>query len=747
VNAAGEGVTATGGANRMLRAALRYASMGFSVFPCEPRGKEPRTRHGCKDATREPDQIRKWWTRCPESNVAIATGAISGMLVLDIDPRHGGDDSLATLEASFGKLPGTPTVLTGGGGLHIYFRHPGIEIPNSAGRISPGIDVRGDGGYVIAPPSVHDSGNLYHWEVSSRIDELTIADAPQGLLDLVLAPARNGNSAKGFEPTAEFKDGARNDFLYRSARSFHAKFKSTEAEILAMLDGFNESRCKPPVSGDELSKIARNAATQADRADFKASAVDPNVERLAKLSPLEYDQQRKAEAKKLGVRPTTLDAEVLKARPKNTSSERESLAPAAPEPWPDPVDGLALLNALRAFLVRFIVVGTHSIVALSLWIVFSYLLEVAETSPRLAITSPTKRCGKTLLLDLLARLAFRPIASSNLSPASIFRTIDMEQCSLLLDEADAMPRRSERAEEIRGLLNSGHTRTSAHAIRNVKSGDDWIPKKFSTWAAIAVAAIGELPDTWADRSIAIPMMRKPRKMIVERLIRRNKRAGADASELTQKIARWVMDHKETLKEATPNLPAELDDRACNNWELLLSIADAVAGPWPEMARKAAVELSGERGDSGSLGEQLIERLRALFEESKTDRLASSEICKFLATLEGDSWAEYGRAHKPITPNQLARLLKRFRVTPRTIRLGEETAKGYLLSDLEKVFAVYTASRIVTASHPNGASGFDDLETVTRKSGVTSDSSEFPNGENDCDGVTDQNAEIADREEF
>src|SRR5208337_1005903 len=259
--------------------------------------------------------------------------------------------------------------------------------------------------------------------------------------------------------------------------------------------------------------------------------------------------------------------------------------PAAPEPWPDPVDGLALLNALRAFLVRFIIVGNHSRVALSLWIVFSYLLEVAETSPRLAITSPTKRCGKTLLLELLSWLIFCPIASSNLSPSAIFRTIDKEQCSLLLDEADAMPRRSERTEEIRGLLNSGHTRTSAYAIRNVKSGDDWIPRKFSTWACIGIAAIGELPDTWADRSIAIPMMRKPRNVTVERLIRRNTRARAEAAELTRKVARWVADYKEALAEATPNLPAELDDRACNNWEMLLAIADAVGGAWPETARK------------------------------------------------------------------------------------------------------------------------------------------------------------------
>ena len=114
-----------------------------------------------------------------------------------------------------------------------------------------------------------------------------------------------------------------------------------------MLHGFNESRCKPPVSRDELSKIAHNAATQADRPDFKDSAVDPNIERLGKLSPLEYDQQRKAEAKKMGVRPSTLDAEVAKARPKGSSIEHESLALRRLSHGPIRVDGLALLNALR----------------------------------------------------------------------------------------------------------------------------------------------------------------------------------------------------------------------------------------------------------------------------------------------------------------------------------------------------------------------------------------------------------------
>ena len=175
----------------------------------------------------------------------------------------------------------------------------------------------------------------------------------------------------------------------------------------------------------------------------------------------------------------------------------------------------------------------------------------------------------------------------------------------MLDEADAMPRKSERTEEMRGLLNSGHTRTSAYAIRAVKSGDDWIPEKFLTWAAIAVAAIGQLPDTWVDRSVAISMTRKPPSVKVERLIRRNTQARAEANEMTRKIARWTADRKEGLANAMPDFPPELDDRAANNWEMLLAISDLAGGEWPELARQAAVTLSGERGESGSIGERLI----------------------------------------------------------------------------------------------------------------------------------------------
>lgn len=122
------------------------------------------------------DQIRRWWRRWPQANVGVVTGAVSGLVVLDVDPRHGGDDSLADLEAVHGPLPPSVESLTGGGGRHLYFCHPGTTV--LCRSIAPGLDVKGDGGVVICPPSVHTSGHAYAWKVGCAPDEIPVADLP-----------------------------------------------------------------------------------------------------------------------------------------------------------------------------------------------------------------------------------------------------------------------------------------------------------------------------------------------------------------------------------------------------------------------------------------------------------------------------------------------------------------------------------------------------------------------------------------
>ena len=149
-------------AHVLPRAALAYARRGVPVFPCEPGGKRPLTPSGFWDATTDARRVRAWWGRWPRANVGVPTGGRSGLLVLDVDPRGGGPESLAALERENGQLPKTARARTGGGGLHVFFRYPADkEVRNSAGWPGPGLDVRGEGGYVVVPPS--RTGSAYGW--------------------------------------------------------------------------------------------------------------------------------------------------------------------------------------------------------------------------------------------------------------------------------------------------------------------------------------------------------------------------------------------------------------------------------------------------------------------------------------------------------------------------------------------------------------------------------------------------------
>ncbi len=182
-----------------LQAALTYAARGWAVFPCHTigqggcschqpdchsPGKHPTVARGLHAASTDRAGVRRWWQRRPESNVAIRTGGASGLVVVDVDPDHGGVESLRSLVDAHGRLPAGPRVRTGSGGWHLYFQHPGDPVRNSAGtRLGVGVDVRGDGGYVIAPPSRHRSLNSYQWHDF----ELAVPELPAWTLDR-LAP-------------------------------------------------------------------------------------------------------------------------------------------------------------------------------------------------------------------------------------------------------------------------------------------------------------------------------------------------------------------------------------------------------------------------------------------------------------------------------------------------------------------------------------------------------------------------------
>jgi hypothetical protein len=242
--------------DHLCQAALAYAGkLGWPVFPCKPGGKEPLTSRGFLDATTDPEQIRQWWDRFPDANIGIPTGQASGFDVLDID--EGGEEALTELEAQFGKLPETIEALTGGGGRHLLFRHrEGVR--NSTKKL-PGLDVRGEGGYIVAAPSIHPNGREYSWELSSRPGEMEIAEWPSWLLEKL----RVGTNGKPQTPAPameeEIPEGQRNETLTSLAGTMRRR-GMVEDEISVALRAVNDRRCSPPLPDLEVKQIATSVA-------------------------------------------------------------------------------------------------------------------------------------------------------------------------------------------------------------------------------------------------------------------------------------------------------------------------------------------------------------------------------------------------------------------------------------------------------------------------------------------------------
>lgn len=272
-------------------AALEYAAHGVNVFPlwgvqagrcdcgqdpCRNAGKHPHrlASHGFQTATTGAPVIEAWWSEAPTANIGTPTG--DWCAVLDVDPRHGGDESLAALERRYGALPTTPEVLTGGGGRHLYFQPvPGLAC--SSGKIGDGLDVKATGGYTVLPPSRHVSGRPYSDEVMAPLFETPLATMPPWLIELAAGGHRNGDHA-AVEPPAfavppVIRAGQRNATLYRLARSLKAKGLSRGA-VSSALDAENRARCVPPLPPDELRQLLEHAWTQSDRPDFAASSYD-----------------------------------------------------------------------------------------------------------------------------------------------------------------------------------------------------------------------------------------------------------------------------------------------------------------------------------------------------------------------------------------------------------------------------------------------------------------------------------------
>jgi hypothetical protein len=356
----------------------------------------------------------------------------------------------------------------------------------------------------------------------------------------------------------------------------------------------------------------------------------------------------------------------------------------------------ALANALadvEQFIRRYVVITDDQAVTLALWVLHTYNLDAADVTPYILISSPEKRSGKSLLLDALEKLAHKPWRTVTPSAAVMFRTIEKDSPTLLLDEVDTIwgAKSRDDDEALRAVLNAGFRRRGSTVPRC--DGPKMRVRNFRTYCPKAFAGIAtNVPDTVVDRSIPIHMSRKRREDQVERW--RDSRVELVAEGVRESIRAACVAGVAlvaVLGEKEPELPDELSDRAQDAWEPLLAIADYAGGEWPARARKAAVSLMAEEDEALPLGARLLGDIRDVFTLHPSNKMGTTELLEHLYKIEESGWGDW--FGKPITSRKLASLLKPYGIEPHK----ERDWRGYYLGDFLDAFGRYLPQPATSAT--------------------------------------------------
>lgn len=337
-----------------------------------------------------------------------------------------------------------------------------------------------------------------------------------------------------------------------------------------------------------------------------------------------------------------------------------------------------VLTELESFLCRFVIYpNVHSRVAHVLWIAHTHLMDIWDSTPRLAFLSPEPGSGKSRALEVTALFVPRPIESVNATSAYIFRKIGDPngRPTLLYDEIDTVfgDKAKHSNEEIRGLLNAGHRKAST-AGRCVLKGKEYSTEELPAYCAVALAGLGYLPDTILTRSIVIKMQRRAANEHIEPF--RERIHKPEALELKERLALCMTMLPDQIGDPYPELPGSITDRNADVWEGLVAIAECASMEWYEKACKAAVSLVADSRDmKASLSVQLLSDIKRVFD---SDLLTTEELIRKLTLQDESPWTDLNG--KSIDPRSLSKLLKPFGIEPKTIRVGSSTPRGYLRHD-------------------------------------------------------------------
>jgi hypothetical protein len=344
-----------------------------------------------------------------------------------------------------------------------------------------------------------------------------------------------------------------------------------------------------------------------------------------------------------------------------------------------------LLETVRQWVKRYIVVSEEQAVILAAWILHTYTYEAAESTPYIHITAPERECGKSRLMETLEALAFNPVRSGGMTAAALVRCIDAKTPTIFLDEMDAhLAGDKEYAEAIRGILNEGFRKGGKFFKVDGKNHD---LREFNAYCPKCFAGIGKLPETVSSRSIVIEMRRKSPSEMVEAFRQRDVKQAAEP--IRKRLETWkAQGAVNRLEGIRPVALDGLGDRQNDISEPLLAIGQLAGKDWLQRLTAALVTvLKGSQSENVSTGVLLLSDIRSIFTERKAEKIFSEDLAQALTEIEGRPWADWKRG-RGFKPNDLARQLAKYGIHPQKVSIGTEKLQGYRQDSFEDVWTRY-----------------------------------------------------------
>jgi putative DNA primase/helicase len=555
-------------------------------------------------------------------------------------------------------------------------------------------------------------------------DEYLLASAVKASLDRakITVDIRPDTRQKAYSDAAlrsacdlisSMKTGGRHAELLKQARSIGGLLW-TGLSFEEAHEALKQSGLAAGLSETEADRTARAGLEfgQEDPREIPMKPLEARLSELAALTVPEYEAIRKEASSELNIRAGVLDKLIADRRKQATADDKQDLFPAV-EPWPDPVNGEEVLDDALAIFERFVVADIETLLAATVWSALTWFADFATVLPIVVISAPEKGCGKTVLLSVISELVQRPLCSSNISASSLFRSIEEWAPTLLVDEADSFIKDNE---DLRGLLNCGHTRKTAYVVRSEERDGKWKPVLFTTWAPKALTGIAldrTLPDTILSRSILLPLRRKTQAEKVE-IFRHAKDEVFEP--VRRKLARWAADNGPKFGDTRP-LMETLFNRNADNWEPLVALSSVAGGKWSARIQSVIQKFLGAE-ESPSLNETLLADIQEIFQSKGVTKVSTADMIAALCSDDERPWGTYNKGF-PIKPNQLSRRLKGFGIHPKSIRVSaSDTPKGYCVADFGESFRRYlhpskkgkTSATTATTANEAGNEGFQTATT-------------------------------------